>query len=125
MEDLPKLYTLKEVLEHLRGTCGRTFLMHHLHKVPYFDGGPTHRRLGSKFVFLSEDFERLLNSLAPAPAASDHIDADPYPAAKRGRRVMPDRPTPSAERQFEQALKLVAKIRAGTKSAKKTTRRKP
>lgn len=58
-----ELLTFPDVLARLKGACGRTWLLNHLASVPEFDGGPTHRRVGRKIVFLPADFERLLESL--------------------------------------------------------------
>src|SRR5687768_13007784 len=55
--------TMREALERLKGVCGRSWLRNHLDSVPEFGGGPTHRRIGKKIVFLPADWLRLLESL--------------------------------------------------------------
>ncbi|GCD48761.1 hypothetical protein SRCM100623_01723 [Acetobacter pasteurianus] len=49
-ETLPDLMTTKDVL---------TRLLEHLE----YNGGPTHRRWGKKFVFFPDDYQRLIESM--------------------------------------------------------------
>ncbi|MEW9274897.1 hypothetical protein [Gluconobacter oxydans] len=63
LNDLPTVYTVNDLLDHLKGRLGRGKLMQHLSQVPEFDGGPTHRRWSNRIVFYPEDITRLLSSL--------------------------------------------------------------
>lgn len=60
---LPDLMTLPDVLERLRGKIGRTRLLEHLRGCPEYNGGPTHRKWGKKFVFSPHDYRRLIESM--------------------------------------------------------------
>ncbi len=60
--------TLQEVTTRLQGRIGRTNLLHHLRANPFYAGGPTHRKNGSKFLFTPGDYARMLESLS-CPAA--------------------------------------------------------
>ncbi|WP_238331238.1 MULTISPECIES: hypothetical protein [Acetobacter] len=62
-EALPDLMTTKDVLTRLNGRIGRTRLLEHLRKHPEYNGGPTHRRWGKKFVFSPDDYQRLIESM--------------------------------------------------------------
>ncbi len=99
MDELPKVYTLAEVLKNLAGVRGRTFVLEHLKKTPEHGGGPTHRRWGNKIVFYAEDIPRLMASLERPPKS------DPAPR----RATVPA--APSADKAFARAQALVAKLK--------------
>lgn len=82
MSERFKIYTLAEALESLKGVCGRTRLLDHLNTTPQFEGGPTHRRAGRKYVFYPDDLVRLRESLCrsrslPEKEARTSISAVP------------------------------------------------
>lgn len=87
------LFGLAEALRRLG--CGRTWFLGHLAKHPWHDGQPTHRRIAGKIMFTEQDFTRLLDSMAPVET----------PTSRRSTsRLAP----PSASRDYEAAMKLVA-----------------
>jgi hypothetical protein len=94
----PKIFTLAEVLRSLAGICGRTFVLEHLKKMPEFDGGPTHRRIGNKIVFYEDDISRFMASLERQP--------EPAPSPRR----MEQRASISADKAYRNAMKLVARL---------------
>jgi hypothetical protein len=65
MDSLPEIVTLKQMLERLEGLCRRTFLLNHLKENPFFDGAPTHHRIGNKIIFYPEDIKALMASFVP------------------------------------------------------------
>ncbi|WP_415439530.1 hypothetical protein [Acetobacter orientalis] len=60
---LPDLMTVPDVLERLKGKVGRTRLLEHLKRTPHYNGGPTFRWWGKKFIFSPEDYQRLIESM--------------------------------------------------------------
>ncbi|ANA13388.1 hypothetical protein [Acetobacter oryzifermentans] len=111
MTDLfPTLLTLAQVLEHLKGIVGRTYLLQHLRMVPEFEGHPTHRRIGRRIVFYPADVQCLLSSLEERP--------------ERPLRHSHSSFEPSADKAYDKAVKLLKKRRAELAVQKKAPRRR-
>ncbi|MCP1196231.1 hypothetical protein ACLEIY_10400 [Acetobacter tropicalis] len=71
-ETLPDLMTIKDVLSRLKGKIGRSRLVKHLHETPEYNGGPTHRKWGAKYLFSAQDYERLIESIECPSSSSKH-----------------------------------------------------
>jgi hypothetical protein len=81
------LFTLAEICERFKGKIGKTKLVAHLRFMPFFGGGPTHRKIGAKYLFTEADVSRFVDSLAcPTVALSDGP------------------PTPSEDKVFRRAM---------------------
>lgn len=106
---VPKLFTLAEVCEQFKGKIGKTALVLHIRAVPYFAGGPTHRRIGAKYLFTEDDMGRIVESLAhPEPK---------YSGERRSHQIA----APSEERAFERALALLSTGQKGARRAREST----
>lgn len=71
---LTQVFTVNDVLCHLKGRIGRRKLLDHLKATPSFHGGPTHLRWPNRIVFRPADYERLLLSLE-CPSKSSTVTA--------------------------------------------------
>jgi hypothetical protein len=109
-DDPIKLLTLAEVLERFKGKIGQKFLVTHIRAVPRFAGGPTHRKVGAKYLFTEGDLVRIIESLAPAPVEQP---------LSRDAQV---RNTVSKNIDYNRALALLSRVTPASKSKSKSLR---
>lgn len=109
-DSFPTLLTLAQALERLKGIVGRTYLLQHLRMVPEFEGRPTHRRMAGRIVFYPEDVQSLLTSLEERPERPLRRSQGPF--------------EPSADKAYDQAVRLLKKRRAELAAQKKAPRRR-
>lgn len=79
-------YNLRQVLEALKGVCGRSRLLEHLSQYPVYDGAPTHHRIGNKIVFFTEDLVVLKASLARPPEPKPPLTVVDYSYESKERK---------------------------------------
>lgn len=96
------LLTLAEVLDRFKGLIGKTRLVAHIKAVPRFNGGPTHRKNGAKYLFTDGDIERVIASL--------ECQDQPALISSNRRLAAPELiPTTRADRAYADALALLTK----------------
>ncbi len=89
----PALLDVKEAAARIG--CSAQFLRYQVVKHPFYDGQPTHRKVGRKVMFTEADFGRLLETMsAGAPRGPKEVVHLP----KEPRRL-------SASQEYEKALR--------------------
>lgn len=108
-----ELFTLAELLQRLKGKIGRTKLVQHINAVPQFAGGPTHRKIGAKYLFTEADIGRIIDSLACPENTASSLTTSNFGK----ERVLA---APSEQRAYDRAMKLLSK--AMQKPTRRTTK---
>ena len=97
--------TLAEALPLL--PCGRTFLLEHLKRWPVYAGGPTHRKIGNRYLFYPDDLARLKESFACHASEAAGLALKSSPAKEPPRSTSA---APSPDAQFTKAQAQIRRL---------------